>query len=84
MALDLAPRIRVNCICPGAIQTEMLEGYLRRYPDPESERRRIIQDIPQGRLGTPEDVANAALFLASDGASWITGASLVVDGGDSA
>jgi len=83
MALDYAPNIRVNCICPGAIQTNMLETYLKRCPDPEAEKERIISAIPLQRLGTAQDIADAAIFLASDQASWITGISLIVDGGDS-
>lgn len=83
MARDYAPNLRVNCICPGAVETEMFETYLARSADPEAERRRIESAIPLGRLGTPEDVAEAALFLASADASYITGAVLTIDGGDS-
>ena len=83
MALDYAPNIRVNCICPGAVQTSMFENYLKRCPEPGAEKERIISAIPLQRLGTPQDIANAAIFLASDQASWITGISLIVDGGDS-
>lgn len=83
MALDYAPNIRVNCICPGAVQTDMFENYLKRYPIPDNEKERIVSAIPMQRLGTPQDVAHAAIFLASDQASWITGISLIVDGGDS-
>ncbi len=84
MARDAAPDIRVNCLCPGAVDTEMFETYLKRAEDPDAERGRIIADIPLGRLGTPDDIAAAAAFLASDAAAWITGSVLVVDGGDSA
>ena len=83
MARDYARNLRVNCICPGAVETEMFETYLARSTDPEAERRRIESAIPLGRLGTPEDIAKAALYLASADASFITGAILTVDGGDS-
>jgi len=83
MARDYAPDLRVNCICPGAIETEMFETYLARSADPEAERRRIASAIPLGRLGTPEDIAQAALYLASAESSFITGTILAVDGGDS-
>jgi NAD(P)-dependent dehydrogenase (short-subunit alcohol dehydrogenase family) len=84
MARDHAPGIRVNCVCPGAIDTEMFAGYVARSLDPSAERRRITEGIPLGRLGTPEDIAAAVAFLVSDDSSWITGSVLVVDGGDTA
>jgi len=81
MALDYARhQIRVNCICPGFVRTPMAKTLLE---DPIKENR-LVDTHPLGRLGTPEDVANAVLFLASDLASWITGSALVVDGGFSA
>lgn len=84
MARDHGPAIRVNCICPGAVQTDMFEEYLNRCADPEEERERIRQALPLERLGKPEDIAESVFFLASDAASWITGQVLIVDGGDSA
>lgn len=83
MALDYAPRIRVNCVCPGAVSTEMFDQYVARTENPSAERQRIAEAIPMKRLGRPEDIANAVLFLACNEAEWITGATLVVDGGDS-
>lgn len=83
MAVDYAPDIRVNCICPGPVETAMFEEYLTRCSNQDAERERIIQSLPLKRLGKPCDVANAALFLASGESAWITGATLVVDGGDS-
>lgn len=78
MALDYAyHQIRVNCVCPGFVRTPMAKALLE---DPIKEKR-LVDTHPLGRLGTPEDVANAVLFLASDLASWITGHALVVDGG---
>ena len=78
MALDLAPHgIRVNAIGPGVIETRMTE---RSLSDPER-RAMLLSKVPLGRVGQPRDVANAALFLASDEASYITGTTLYVDGG---
>jgi 2-keto-3-deoxy-L-fuconate dehydrogenase len=82
LALELAPRgIRVNCVCPASVDTPMLHASFNRQPDPEEARRRNIRRHPLGRLGTPEDVANLVLFLASDESSWITGATHMIDGG---
>jgi NAD(P)-dependent dehydrogenase (short-subunit alcohol dehydrogenase family) len=83
MARDHGPAIRVNSVCPGAVETEMFETYLQRCEDPEAERQRIVSAIPLQRLGTVDDIAAAVFFLISDQASWITGHALVVDGGDS-
>jgi NAD(P)-dependent dehydrogenase (short-subunit alcohol dehydrogenase family) len=81
LALDHGRQgIRVNAICPGYIDTPMMDAWLRLQPDPDSALRRVFSFHPLGRIGTPRDVAEAALFLASDAASFITGAFLVVDG----
>jgi 3-oxoacyl-[acyl-carrier protein] reductase len=71
-------QIRVNCICPGSIQTEIWEPILAANPQVWEQ---IVRWYPLGRLGRPEDIANAALFLASDEASFVTGAVFVIDGG---
>jgi NAD(P)-dependent dehydrogenase (short-subunit alcohol dehydrogenase family) len=85
MALDHAhENIRVNCICPSIIATELGLTSMAKAPDPAAERRRRESEIPLGRLGTPDDVAHLAAFLASDDSSWITGAALPLDGGHSA
>ncbi len=82
LALELAPaRIRVNCLSPVATDTPMLANEFMRGMDPAVARERFISTIPWGRLNTPEDVAAAALFLASDEADMITGVALEVDGG---
>jgi len=82
MALDYAADgIRVNAVCPGAIRTGMMEPLLKDQPDPEAAVREIGRRIPLGRVGVPDDVARAVWFLASPDAEYITGASLVVDGG---
>lgn len=77
-ALAYAPqRVRVNCVCPGWIETEMTRGIMEN----EAGRRRLESQTPLGRVGEPQEIANAFLFLASDEASFVTGSALVVDGG---
>jgi len=75
LALRLGPYITVNAICPGFIKTEMVE-----HVDPETERR-IIEESAAKRCGRPEEIASAAIFLASDEAEFITGELLIVAGG---
>ncbi len=78
MALDhAAENIRVNCICPGMVETEMVAPFLA---DADARRQRVAMH-PVGRLGQPDDIAGAAVLLASDESSWITGAAFPVDGG---
>jgi 3-oxoacyl-[acyl-carrier protein] reductase len=78
VALEYGPLgIRANAICPGTMETPQLRAWLDAQPGHE----RFASGIPLRRLGLPEEVANAALFLASDEASYVTGAALVVDGG---
>ncbi|MGH9493908.1 MAG: SDR family NAD(P)-dependent oxidoreductase [Candidatus Sulfotelmatobacter sp.] len=82
LALDLTSRhIRVNCICPGYIDTRLWDRYLESAPNPDELARQTAALHPVGRRGIPQDVGEAALFLASDSSSFITGADLVVDGG---
>ncbi len=82
MALDHAHEgIRVNCICPAIIETELVQQVFLSQPDPEAVRRVRRDQIPLGRMGQPEDVARLALFLASDESTWLTGAALPLDGG---
>jgi NAD(P)-dependent dehydrogenase (short-subunit alcohol dehydrogenase family) len=84
MALELAEsNVRVNCVCPASIDTPLLRASFTRTSDPEAARERNRKRHPLGRFGTPEDVANLILFLASDEASWITGGAYVIDGGAS-
>jgi len=73
--------IHVNAICPGYIDTPMTEEWLKTVPDRNETMRQVLAVHPLGRIGTPRDIADAALFLASDAACFITGTALVVDGG---
>lgn len=82
LAVEYAPDgIRVNAIIPGQIESVRTEGYFNSFNNPAEARRRVLSTFPLGRLGKPEDIAKAALFLASDEAEWITGIWLTVDGG---
>lgn len=82
MAIDhAAESIRVNCICPAIVETELVAGLFAGQPDPHAARRAREQTIPLGRFGQPNDVAQLAVFLASDESAWITGAAIPVDGG---
>jgi NAD(P)-dependent dehydrogenase (short-subunit alcohol dehydrogenase family) len=75
LAKELAPTVRVNAICPGLVKTDMARALW------EGNEAAVSQLVPLRRLGEPEDVAGAAVFLASDVSSWVTGTTLVVDGG---
>ncbi len=82
LALELAPRqIRVNAICPGYVESPMLDEWLQLAPDPQELATQVKALHPLGRVGTPRDVASAVAFLAGTEAAWITGTVLVVDGG---
>lgn len=82
MSLDYAQQeIRVNCVCPGAIDTPMLRWAAGLSPDPQQVLRNCERMHPIGRVGRPEEVANAIVYLASPLASFITGVALIVDGG---
>lgn len=73
--------VRVNCICPGYIDAGLAEGYFQAQPDPAAARVEAGRLHALGRIGTPEEVARVAVFLGTDAAAFMTGASVVVDGG---
>ncbi len=75
LAAELSPGVRVNAIAPGLVKTDFARALW------EPNEAAYANSLPLKRLGTPDDIANAALFLCSDAASWITGANLIVDGG---
>lgn len=85
MALDHAlAGVRVNCICPGRVETPFVAKRLTEYPDPEEARRDMTASQAVGRMGRPDEIAAAALYLASDASAFITGSALMIDGGWSA
>jgi NAD(P)-dependent dehydrogenase (short-subunit alcohol dehydrogenase family) len=82
MALDHAAEgIRVNCVCPGRVETAFVAARLREYPDPEQAYRQMSSTQAVGRMGRAEEIAAAVLYLASDEAAFVTGSALMIDGG---
>lgn len=82
MAADyLSENIRVNCICPGATDTPMMERRFQAFADPEKARANFIANHPMKRLGKPEEIAEAILFAASNEAAFMNGATIAIDGG---
>jgi NAD(P)-dependent dehydrogenase (short-subunit alcohol dehydrogenase family) len=82
MALDHAPQnIRVNCLCPGSVDTPMLRREMEEMGGEAAVRSAFEAKHPLGRIYTPEEVARAALYLASDDSAFVTGSALVIDGG---
>jgi 2-keto-3-deoxy-L-fuconate dehydrogenase len=73
--------VRCNCICPGTVDSPWVGRLLDAADDPSAARAALVARQPLGRLGTPDEVARAAVYLASDDAAFITGTSLVIDGG---
>jgi len=73
--------IRCNCICPGTIESPSLDDRINAFADPVAARKAFIARQPIGRLGTPEEIAGMALYLASDISSYTTGTAMIVDGG---
>ena len=85
LALDHATSgIRVNCVCPGRVETPFVKARLREYADPEAAYREMAATQALGRMGTPEEIAAAVLYLASDEAAFVTGSAFIIDGGLSA
>jgi 2-keto-3-deoxy-L-fuconate dehydrogenase len=85
MALDhAASQVRVNCICPGRVETPWVQQRLAEYPDPAKAHAEMRATQALGRMGEPKEIAAAALYLASDEAAFVTGSALIIDGGWSA
>lgn len=85
MALDHAlDGVRVNCICPGRVETPFVKARLKEYPDPEKAYREMSATQALGRMARPEEIAAAALYLASDESAFVTGTEFLIDGGWSA
>lgn len=83
-AVDYAPGIRINLIQPGPVETQLYEDSAVAFPNPETILDEVPENLPMKRTGTPEDVAQTVLFLASEESSWITGSVISIDGGASA
>jgi NAD(P)-dependent dehydrogenase (short-subunit alcohol dehydrogenase family) len=83
LAIDYAGRLRVNCVCPGTVDTPFVEAYLEKYHKHEKEKVRAELNArqPIGRLGRPDEVAHMVLYLCSAEAEFVTGASVTIDGG---
>jgi len=81
VALDYGPSVRINLLCPGPVDTPLIHASVKAFPNPDEIIRETAEGLPLKRLGTPGDIARAALFLVSEDSSWITGATLVIDGG---
>jgi len=83
LAIDYAGRVRVNCICPGTVETPFVDGYLEKFH--KHEKDKIRQELharqPVGRMGRPGEVAYLALYLSSAEAEFVTGAAMTIDGG---
>lgn len=84
-ALELSPRgIRVNALLPGYVDTPINDAFFGSFPDPDAERKRVERLHPVGRIGTPDEIAEAIVFLASPTCAFMTGTTMVIDGGRSA
>jgi len=83
LSIDYAGRLRVNCICPGTVDTPFVEAYLEKYHRHEKQkvREELNQRQPVGRLGRPEEIAYMALYLCAAEAEFVTGSILTIDGG---
>lgn len=84
MALEIAPDVRANCVCPGYVDTDMIRISAKKKPDPEAYWQKMIDYAPLRRIASTEEIAHAVLYLASDHARFITGTSLAIDGGSTA
>jgi len=84
-ALDYAEtKVRFNCICPGRVETPWVAARIKEYPDPQKAYQEMAASQAQRRMGRPEEIAAAALYLAADESEFVTGSALIIDGGFSA
>lgn len=81
LAVELAPHVRVNAVCPGPVDTAMLQAEFTATGNADGARHSEVAHVPMGRLGTPGDIAGIVAFLASDAAAFVTGAAWTADGG---
>ena len=83
LAVDYAGKVRVNCLCPGTVETPFVEAYLEKYHKHEKEKVRAELNQRQlvGRLGRPDEIAHAVLYLCSREAEFVTGSAMIIDGG---
>ncbi|WP_109299272.1 SDR family NAD(P)-dependent oxidoreductase [Aquimarina sp. AU474] len=81
MALDYGPNIRVNAICPGPVDTPLIWDSAKAFDQPREAVNAVKESTPLRRLGSPEDIAELAVFLASEKSSWMTGSAITIDGG---
>jgi NAD(P)-dependent dehydrogenase (short-subunit alcohol dehydrogenase family) len=84
MALEIAPDVRVNCVCPGYVDTDMIRLSVKKKPDPEAAWQKMIDYAPLKRITTPAEIAAGIMYLASDEARFVTGVALPIDGGTTA
>ena len=84
MALEIAPDVRINCVCPGYVDTDMIRISAKKKPDPEAYWQKMIDYAPLKRIASTNEIAHAVMYLASDDARFITGTSLAIDGGSTA
>ena len=84
LALELAPDVRINCVCPGAVDTDMIAEDAARSDDPQGYLQELDAYYPLGRMARPREIAEAIAYLASPAAAFITGSALSIDGGSTA
>ena len=85
MALELAPEVRVNCVCPGYVDTDMVRrDHIEKSENPEETEKRLREFAPMQRIATPDEIAKAIVYLAANDARFMTGAALQIDGGTTA
>ena len=84
MALEIAPDVRVNCVCPGYVDTDMIRISAKNKPDPDAYWQKMVDYAPLKRIASTEEIAHAVMYLASENARFITGTSLAIDGGSTA